>query len=210
VRFRLVVFDFDGTLANTLPWFLGVSDRLADEFGFLRVDRSKLHELRSHDARTLLKLHRIPLWKVPTIARRFRDLMAAEIHQIAPFPGVPDLLERLAKGGSTVAIVTSNSPTNVRSVLGARVAAFIQHVEGGAAILGKWAKLRRVLRHSGVPADQAIFIGDEIRDAHSAHHAGIAFGAVSWGYTEIEALRAEAPDLVFASVADMAEKLGAR
>jgi phosphoglycolate phosphatase len=202
------MFDFDGTLADTMPWFLGVSDRLADEFNFRRVDRSQIDELRSHDARTLLKLHKIPVWKVPLIAHRFRELMAAEIAQITPFPGVLDLLRRLASQGCKLAIVTSNSPQNVRSVLGPEVARLIGQCEGGASIFGKRAKLKRVVRRSGVPRDQAIFIGDEIRDAQAARHAGLAFGGVSWGYTHPEALRIQAPALMFDSVEDMALKLG--
>ncbi len=208
VRFRLVMFDFDGTLADTMPWVLGVSDRLADEFKFRHVDRSQINDLRSHDARTLLKLHQIPLWKVPLIAHRFRELMAAEISQITPFPGIPDLLRRLANQGRRLAIVTSNSTENVRSVLGPEIGGLIQHYEGGASIFGKRGKLKRVVRRSGVRPEQAIFIGDEIRDAQAARHAGLAFGGVCWGYTHPEALRIHAPALMFETIEDMASKLG--
>jgi len=44
---------------------------------------------------------------------------------------------------------------------------------------------------------------DEIRDARAARSAGIAFGAVGWGYHALEALRAERPAEVFERVADL-------
>ena len=106
------------------------------------------------------------------------------IGQIRLFPGVGQLLADLAGRGVVLAVVSSNSIDNVRQVLGPENAARIGHYECGASICGKRPKLRAVLRASGVPAVEAIAIGDEIRDLEAARAEGIAFGAVSWGYTE--------------------------
>jgi phosphoglycolate phosphatase len=64
-----------------------------------------------------------------------------------------------------------------------------------------------VLRRSGVSAREAIAIGDELRDAQAARRAGIAFGAVAWGYTSIAALQAVKPAHVFFSIEDIAANL---
>ena len=64
--------------------------------------------------------------------------------------------------------------------------------------------LRRVLRDSGVATDQALMIGDELRDADAAREAGTAFGAVAWGYNAPEALAGVAPVALFDSVAAIA------
>ena len=58
-------------------------------------------------------------------------------------------------------------------------------------MFGKAPKLRAVLKASGIPARQAIYLGDEIRDAEAAHKAGMAYGAVAWGYHSMDALRAQ-------------------
>jgi phosphoglycolate phosphatase len=207
LRFKLVVFDFDGTLADSLGWFIGISDRLADEFGFDRIDKAQFATLRRLDAATLLRLHHVPLWKVPFVAARFRSLMTRQIEQIAPFPGVVDLLAQLAQAGSTLAVVTSNSCTNVRRVLGRKSMALLAACEGGVAIFGKRMKLRKLLRRTGIHPAQAIFIGDEIRDIEAARHAGIASGAVAWGFTEADALKAHSPDVLFGSVNEMLRTL---
>ena len=203
MRFKLIIFDFDGTLADSLGWFIGISDRLADEFGFERIDKDQVATLRRHDAATLLRLHHVPLWKVPFIAARFRMLMAKQIKMIVPFPGVADLLGQLAQAGSTLAVVTSNSYANVRSVLGRKSMGLLAACEGGASIFGKRIKLRKVLRQSGIHPAQAIFIGDEIRDIEAARQAGIASGAVAWGFTDPETLRAHSPDMLFTTVDEM-------
>ncbi len=149
----------------------------------------------------------MPLWKVPFVAARFRSLMTRQIEQIVPFPGVVDLLARLAQTGSTLAVVTSNSCTNVRRVLGKKSMGLLAACEGGVSLWGKRAKLRKLLRRTGIHPAQAIFIGDEIRDIEAARHAGIASGAVGWGFTEMDALKAHSPDMLFGSVGEMRSAL---
>lgn len=195
--YRLAIFDFDGTLADSFPWFLSVVNHLADEHGFRRIEDHEIEKLRSHSARQVVAQMGVPAWKMPRIARHMRQLMERDIAHIPLFPGVDLLLRGLAERGVCLAIVSSNSTGNVRRILGPGTAALIRHYGCGVSIFGKGAKLRGVLRDSGVPAREAICIGDEIRDLEAAHAEGIAFGAVSWGYTDPESLRAHAPEMMF-------------
>ena len=82
------------------------------------------------------------------------------------------------------------------------------HFDCGASLFGKAAKFRRVVQRAGVKPSQAIAIGDEVRDIEAARAAGIACGAVTWGYAAPEALRALGPDLVFDRMEDVAVLLG--
>lgn len=207
MRYRLAIFDFDGTLADSFTWFLGVMNRLADEHRFRRIEEQELETLRGQAARQIVKHVGLPAWKLPLVARTMRQHMAREIGQIRLFPGVDRLLQGLAGHGIELAIVTSNSIDNVRQVLGPDNAALIGHYACGASMFGKRAHLRTVLRGSGVPAAEAIAIGDEIRDLEAAHAEGIPFGAVAWGYTHPESLRAHAPREMFASLEEILEKL---
>jgi hypothetical protein len=63
----------------------------------------------------------------------------------------------------------------------------------------------RAPSHRGLPAADAICIGYEVRDGEAARQAVIDFGAVSWGYARLEALRRTSPVLVFDSVEDIAQ-----
>jgi phosphoglycolate phosphatase len=207
-RYRLALFDFDGTLADSFPWFLEVANRLAGEHRFRRIEEHEIAALRSHSARHLIEHLGVPLWKLPALARQVRQQMARDIARIALFPGVELLLRGLAERGVRLAIVTSNSADNVRRVLGPELSALIQHYACGATLFGKGSKLRGVLRDSGVPAAEALSIGDEIRDLEAAREAGIAFGAVAWGYTDPDAFRALAPDMIFSRVEEILEAAG--
>ena len=54
-----------------------------------------------------------------------------------------------------------------------------------------------MLKRAEVAAREAIYVGDELRDADAARAVGIAFGAVTWGYATPEVLRARRPDRLF-------------
>jgi phosphoglycolate phosphatase len=205
MSYKLAIFDFDGTLADSFDWFMGVVNQVADRHRFRRIEPHEVETLRGYEARRLIQHLQVPMWKMPMVARDMRTRMAAEIGSIALFPGVDAMLERLAGRGVALAVVTSNSAENVRRVLGPRNAALIRHLECGAAILGKGPKLRRVLRAAGVAPAEAICIADEIRDLHAARAEGIPFGAVTWGFTHGAALRALEPDAVFERVEEIAD-----
>jgi phosphoglycolate phosphatase len=207
MKYRLAVFDFDGTLADSFPWFLEIVNDVADRFGFRRIEEHEVDTLRGYDVRGMIRHLRTPAWKLPLIARHMRARMAADIDRITLFPGVDEMLRALHGRGVIIAIVTSNSEANVRRVLGPRNAALVRHYGCGSSLLGKRSKLRRVLRASGVPAAEAVKIGDEIRDLHAARAAGMAFHAVGWGYTHAAALAAHGPDAVFENIDQLAESL---
>jgi phosphoglycolate phosphatase len=204
MKYRLAIFDFDGTLADSLPWFRSVFNGVARNYGFRPLNDAEFETLRGVGNREIIRRLGVPLWKMPMIAAYMRRMMAADIDGIALFDGVPEMLRDLKAVDMRIAVVTSNSEENVRRVLGHRNAGLIDHYACGASIFGKPPKFRQVLRRSGVPAHKTICIGDEVRDAEAARSLGIPFAAVSWGYAKPELLEAQAPDRMFTSVGDIA------
>lgn len=205
--YRLAIFDFDGTLADTFEWFLSVADQTADRHRFLRLDRSDLDALRGLSARELLKRQRVPSWKLPLIARDLRAAAGRDCAAFHLFPGAAQALGRLSDAGVKLALVSSNAEENIRRVLGPELAGRIGVWACGASLFGKAAKLRAVCKTAGVRPGEAIKIGDELRDLDSSREAGLAFGAVGWGFTRPEALRAAGPDLMFDDFEDLANRL---
>jgi phosphoglycolate phosphatase len=207
MRYRLAIFDFDGTLADSLSWSIGAMNELADRYRFRRVLEEEIETIRGWEVRRIVDHLGVPAWRMPVIVRQMRERMASDIGRIPLFPGVERMLEELEARGVAIAIVTSNSEANARGILGERNAARVRHFGCGASIFGKRPKLRRVLRASGIPAARAIAIGDEIRDVDAARAEGIPFGAVSWGYASREALAAQHPAEIFDSVDEIVERL---
>jgi phosphoglycolate phosphatase len=207
VRYTLAIFDFDGTLANTWPWFLSAVNRMAETHGFNRIEAGDVETLRGYNARQIIGHLGVPAWKLPRIGIDMRRLMAEDIRHMHLFDGIGAMLQGLSDRRVALAIVTSNAYDNVRHVLGAEHAALIPYYECGTSLFGKRGKLRNILKKSGVRPSEALFIGDEIRDIEAARREGIPFGAVAWGYTHVEALEAYAPAEVFADIGEVVEKI---
>jgi phosphoglycolate phosphatase len=208
LKYRLAIFDFDGTLADTLPWMSGVFNDVADECGFRRLEPHEFEEVRHLHGRELLKRLEIPLWKLPHAMNAMRRRMADNVGALTLFPGISDGLRALAKTQVKLAVVSSNSRANIVSILGAD-AALISHFACGVSMFGKSGRLKQVLRASGIAVGSAIYIGDEIRDGEAARDAHMDFGAVGWGMHGEKALREQRPARFFKEPRDIATKLNA-
>jgi phosphoglycolate phosphatase len=197
--YRLVVFDFDGTLADSFPWFLTVINQIAERHGFRPIDMARLDELRGFSGRQMMKHVDLPMWKAPAVAKEMRARMAERAEEIPLFAGVDTLLRGLRAKGARAAIVTSNSQENVVRILGGENASLLHFFECGAAMFGKKTKLSKLLKVSGVPAQEVLCIGDEIRDAEAARALGLDFIGVAWGYTRPDALQAYSKGPLFST-----------
>ena len=107
--YRLVVFDFDGTLADSARWMRGVIDQMAIKHRFKRVHDDEIEMLRGRGTREILAYLGIEAWRLPFIARDVRRLSAAAAPSLSLFEGVPALLQLLHARGIGIAVVTSNA-----------------------------------------------------------------------------------------------------
>ena len=87
MRYRLVIFDLDGTLADSFPWFSRVLNDVADRYRFKRVAPHEIDALRTMDARALMRHFGIPAWKMPFIANHMRKRKSRELDQTRLFDG---------------------------------------------------------------------------------------------------------------------------
>ncbi|MFO0624363.1 MAG: HAD hydrolase-like protein [Polyangiales bacterium] len=198
-RYDLAVFDFDGTLVDSLPWLLTVMNDAARRFGFREVADDEVERLRAMDHRAILAHLGLPLWRLPQVATHVRALAAAGPPS-PRFAGVDALLPALRAAGVRVAVVSSNAEETIRRGLGP-LASHVERVDGGASLWGKARKLRATVRALGVTPARTLAIGDELRDVEAARAAGLAAGAVTWGYHHAAVLRAAAPDHIFDDIA---------
>lgn len=196
-KYETVIFDFDGTLADSYQWFLSVFDEIAQRFSLPRLDQSELMQLRKVDIRQISRQFNIPLWKIVQIGSHVQKKMASQIDKVLLVNGMQAVLDQLAAAGVRMAVVTSNAEENVKQVLGPHNVSRFEAFEAGVTLYGKKAKFEKVLKKMEADPRRVLSIGDELRDMKSSHQARIAFGAVSWGATELETFRTHSPDELF-------------
>lgn len=197
MRYRLAIFDFDGTLADSFPFFIRVFNQLARQHGFRSIDAEEAPALRHYDPRQMMKHVGMPAWKLPFVARSFLSLMKENAAEISPFAEVDDMLIHLAENGVALAIVSSNSQENISRILGPDIMKLFGPLECGMSIFGKPGRIQNVLKKTGIPSGEALYIGDQVTDLEAARKVRVPFGAVSWGYGAIELLRRHSPEEEF-------------
>ena len=205
-RYRLAIFDFDGTLADSLPWFRASFHDMVARFDLAPVSSEELEGMRGLSAREIMARLKVSMWQLPAIVSDMRKRKLAAASETPLFAGIPAMLTDLQRLGIKTAIVSSDSEASVRQVLGP-TASLITRFDCGAAVFGKHWKFRRVARKLGAKPSETICIGDEIRDIEAANAAGMDSGAVAWGYALPGALQAARPTHFFNSIEEMMQRL---
>lgn len=192
-----MLFDFDGTLADTFPAVVELLPRLARELRFRDPGVQGIEALRGLPTRRILSELGIPWWKVPLVVWRARALLSSLGGPVRLFPGVAGMLRDLDEGGVEWGIVTTNGLAIVREALRGGDAPEPGWLEAGIGLFGKRRRLLRMVQARGLDPSRVVLVADETRDIDAARSAGIAFVGVSWGYATAEVLReAGAPEVI--------------
>jgi phosphoglycolate phosphatase len=203
----MVLFDFDGTLGDTLGLGFEILNILAPEFGFRPLPAEELDNARDLSTRGLMKHLGIPRMKLHKISRRGTEEITKRIDSVRSFPGVPDMVRRLHAAGFRLGVLTSNSEPNVRAFLKAQDIELFDFIESSSKLLGKGSVLRRLMKQHHVAPREIFFVGDELRDVEAAQETGVHMAAVTWGYNSRKALEASAPDYLFETPEEVASFL---
>lgn len=201
-RYHLLLFDFDGTLADSSALFDRFVPALAQQRG-VSEPAAGWQSLRALPTRDMLRALRIRWWQLPAVTRQMRAMMASNLDQVHLFPGMLPVLQQLHGQGVQMVVVSSNTRHSVEQVLGPALPLF-SALHCGVPLLGKRRVIARALRQSGVPRTQALSIGDECRDAEASRACGIDFAGVGWGLASAAVLQ---PHSAFALLADPRELL---
>ena len=117
-RYRLAIFDFDGTLADSLPWFRASFHDMIARFDLTPVTADELEGMRGLSAREIMARLNVSMWQLPAIVSDMRKRKLAAASETSLFAGIPAMLSDLQRQGIKTAIVSSDSEASVRQVLG--------------------------------------------------------------------------------------------
>jgi phosphoglycolate phosphatase len=188
MRYPLVVFDFDGTLADSLGPALAVYNRLAPELGLRTV--VDLEAARSMPTRTLLKQLGVRFWRLPRVVRAFQEAAAEHAAELRLHDGVAAVLRDLHARGHRLGILSSNREDAIRTCLRVNgVEEVFAFVIGYPKLFGKAKALRRILRSEGADRGGLLFVGDELRDVEAGRKVRVSTVAVTWGFQAEPLLR---------------------
>lgn len=202
---RLVIFDFDGTIADSFEVSLQIATEL---LGRPRPSKEEIEVLRSLPTKAVMKRLGIRSWQLPKLLSKGRKLMAQKTPKVTLFAGLESAFKQFKVAEVQMCIMSSNDKQVIEAFL-------LQHgcqdyftdIIGGVNLFKKANQLQRIQSRFGVKSDEMIYVGDETRDIDAAKKAGIHSAAVTWGYNSEAALSERNPDICVERAADLAEKI---
>jgi phosphoglycolate phosphatase len=204
MAYRTIIFDFDGTLANTLEDSRRIFNEIASDLGLREVTREELPALRHMSIKELISHLGIPKRRVPGIIARGTAMMRGNIVRLPLIEGMAETLPALRARCDSFGVLTSNAPTNVDLFLRAHgLRGLFNFISSTSKLTGKAKHIKAIRKTFSLRAEEMLYVGDEIRDIKASQKAGIPVAAVTWGFNSPEALAAEKPDHLLSTAAEL-------
>jgi pyrophosphatase PpaX len=209
-RLRGVIFDFDGTLADTIPMVIAAFNHALRHAGLREHTDEEIFAMFGPDEVGILQ---------NLIGEGWEDIYAIYLAAYERehtgttdvFPGIQPVLDLLVERGVQLAIVTGKGADAAAiSVPRLGLDRYFTIVEAGSAKgPAKPAAIRGILDRWQLPPDAVAYVGDAAQDMRDARETGlVALGAAWAASTPLDALRAERPDALFLSVEEFSDWLG--
>jgi phosphoglycolate phosphatase len=109
-----IIFDFDGTIADSLPVIMQLFYKWSKREPFTR---DEIETLRGMPAREVIKAVGVPLWRAPGLLARGRKEFTKHVTEIGIFPELPSVITELHNRGHKLYLMSSNSQHNVQEHL---------------------------------------------------------------------------------------------
>ncbi len=200
---RVVIFDFDGTLADIEDLIKKLYGEVAESRGWPALTDEKYRELRTGTLANALKWVGVRPWQLPGLMREGRNRLYEVRDQIKLFPGVKEVVARLHKDGWHIYILSANSTKTIHQVLARNGIDRMVTVLKRPAIFGKATSINKLIWRKRYERSCVWMIGDEVRDIEAATKAEVNSIAVAWGIQDISLLMQYNPTAVAKTAKDV-------
>jgi len=191
---REIIFDFDGTVADSFGAMMEIFGEHKKEFGFEKFGKEELKIYREFGVANLIKERKISIWKVFKILRVGKKLMNQKIKSVKPFEGIREMLMELKKRGLILGIISTNSEENITNFLKKNKIEMFDYVVGKGSLFGKKRVIKNILKKRKLKKNQVLYVGDEVRDIEACKKLGIKVAAVTWGFSDEKLLAKNRPN----------------
>ena len=184
MKYSYLLFDFDGTLADSYGMVLEITLFLLTRHGITKGEPE--HSRDRYDLPVTQKVRMLTfMMKIQT---EFTDLYRENLHKIGLFDGMLALLKDCRERGYRIAILSSNTVENIRGFFQQHPLPFDLEIVSSKGLFGKHKTIREFAKEHGAPLSSLLYIGDEIRDVKACNRCGVDIAFVKWGLDSQAAL----------------------
>ncbi|NLW92614.1 MAG: HAD-IA family hydrolase [Syntrophomonadaceae bacterium] len=193
---KYVVFDFDGTLVDSLDIIIKGYNQMAAKYRSRQITSEDLLILKGMTIPERCKFLNFKLYMFPLAALDIYRFYRQSLTDLHFNPGMKQLLIDLHAQGYKLGIISTNSEYNIREFMSRNGIDFIDDMHCSNNIFGKDKDIKKFLRVNKLQKSEMIYVGDEVRDIVACKKNGVKVIWVSWGYDDIENVKKENPDYV--------------
>lgn len=203
---RAVLFDFDGTLADSFSAITASVNHVLQHFGRPSMTEEQVRGLVGHGLLNLMETV-VPGADPEAAAHVYRTHHPSVLKLTRLLPGVLDGLNRLKQHG-TILGICSNKPSNfTRALLDVlEIAPHFQVVfgpEDAGAAKPDPAMVIQAMAQVGVLPTESLFVGDMVVDVETGRRAGVPTWIVATGSQDAETLQKAGCDRLFSHMTDL-------
>lgn len=204
---KVIIFDFDGTVADTLDEIVIITNNLAVQFRYKPTSQEELAQIKNLTSRQIVKRSGISIFKLPFLLKKVKIELNKEIQRLKPIPEIKEVLIEL-KQDNRLGIITSNSKENVIAFLETNELQLFDFVYSGNTLFGKSRIIKNLLKQENINPERVIYVGDETRDIEAARRSRVKAIAVSWGFNSKEVLAKQNPDFLINRPNELIQVIG--
>lgn len=187
-----IVFDFDGTIADSLHNLVVVVNELAGVYNFQKFGPDEVEKLRALGFKEIINLIGIKKYQLPKLAFDVRTRLKKYSGNLKPVKGVDRVVQELSERGYKLGILTSNFAGSADIFLSKYDLVCFDFVYSEKNLLGKGGALKKLAKKYG----DIVYVGDETRDVEACKKVGVKVVAVTWGYNSRKPLQESGPNRI--------------
>lgn len=206
--YKHIVFDFDGTLADSAGVALEVYNQIAVKYNFKRLTMEEYRNMSHLHINERFKAIGVPYykpWIILKLIKEAKEGYAKLLNSIDFFEKMEDVLRKLHDEGYKLSIVSTNSRENILEFLEYKGFDFIDEVYSSKGLYGKKKVLKKYLKKHRISKEELLYVADELRDLKVCRKLKIDILSVTWGFDHKELLKEHGPTYLVENVEDIPE-----
>lgn len=205
---KYIIFDFDGTLADSVDAALHIYNRVAREYKCKPIIGEARDLLSAKNPTRYFKEYGVTPFKLFLLIFRVRKELGNHMHEIPLVEGIDKSLRMLKEAGYRLGILTSNSKKNVEKFLEHnRMTDVFSFIYSGRHLFGKDKVIGKIIRKERLTDGGVVYVGDETRDVLAMKKIHVPVIAVSWGLSPGTKLETLHPSRLISSPAELTPTL---